>query len=72
MKHITVNNLSEAVASAAEHERFAVFAGVCGDSREARRHSYHARAIMREVKRLTQPSEDIMALTDDELLKELQ
>jgi hypothetical protein len=68
-KEINLSNISQAVASAEEHERYAAFEALMGNSRQASRHLNHAKSIMREVMRLTKPAESI---TDDELLMELK
>jgi hypothetical protein len=65
---ITLNNLSQAVASADAHRDFAITAGVLGNKALARKHDRHAKAIMAEVMSLTSSDNTMSA---DDLLAEL-
>ena len=65
---ITLENISQAVASADAHRDYASTARVLGNKALARKHDRHAKAIMREVMVLTKPDVD---LSHDELLAEL-
>ena len=53
---ITLDNISEAVASAEQHQDYAILMGLSGNQTEARRHAAHSKAIVAEVMRLTAPA----------------
>ena len=61
---ITLDNISEAVASAEQHQDYAILMGLSGNRTEARRHAAHSKAIIAEVMRLTAPADPV---SDDDL-----
>lgn len=65
---VTLDNLSDAVASANAHYGYAIAMDLAGNRRMAGKHQRHADAIMRDVMNLTKPD---CNLSSDELLAEL-
>lgn len=65
---ITLDNLSEAVASADAHQGYAIALELAGNKTLAHKHQRHANEIMFEVMAITKTD---CSLSDDELLAEL-